>query len=179
MENTGSFWLWWQQHISKNVGTGAMKGWKKKNWHKSKIKGQNWMCVIFGPLGGTKINQKRPDSLLDITAWAQKHLQKSPSVKTAACAIHKCKFKLYHPKEKLWVNTIQKSCCLLWAKAHLKWCDSKWKTARWADKLKSEILFGNHGWRDLWDHPACYQFKSLHLWCLGLPMPSGKAPSML
>ena len=51
---------------------------------------------------------------------------------------------------------------LLWAKAHLKWTEAKWKTVVWSDKSKFEIVFGNHGrhvlrTKDERDHPACYQ----------------------
>ena len=81
--------------------------------------------------------KKRPDSVLEITAWAQEHFQKSLSVNTAHHAIHKCRLKLYHAEKKPYVNRIQKHCRLLWTKAHLKWTETKWKTALWSD--------GNHG----------------------------------
>ena len=44
--------------------------------------------------------KNRYDSLLDITAWAREHLQKTLSGNTVCCAIHKCNLKLYHPKKK-------------------------------------------------------------------------------
>ncbi len=42
---------------------------------------------------------------------------------------------------------VQKHCCILWAKAHLKWAVSKWKSVLWSDKPKFDILVGNHGRR--------------------------------
>ncbi len=50
----------------------------------------------------------------------------------------------------------------LWAKAHLKWTVSKWKSILWSDESKFDILVGNHGPRVLWakeegDFPAFYQ----------------------
>ncbi len=43
-------------------------------------------------------------------------------------------------------------CCVLWAKAHLKWTISKWKSVLWSDESKFDILVGNHGWfwKALW-----------------------------
>ncbi len=57
---------------------------------------------------------------------------------------------------------IQKCRRVLWAKAHLKWTVSKWKSVLWSDKSKFDTLFGNDGRRVLWakeegDLPACYQ----------------------
>ena len=106
--------------------------------------------------------KNRHDSVTEITAWAQDHFRKSLSVNTVRRAIHKCKLKLYHAKKKPYVNTIQKRRRLLWAKAHLKWTEAKWKTVLWSDESKFEIVFGNHGRRvlrtkDERDHPACYQ----------------------
>ncbi len=51
---------------------------------------------------------------------------------------------------------------ILWAKAHLKWTVSKWKSVLWSDESKFDILVGNHGRRVLrakeeGDLPACYQ----------------------
>ncbi len=50
----------------------------------------------------------------------------------------------------------------LWAKAHLKWTVSNWKSVLWSDESKFDILVGNHGRRVLrakeeGDLPACYQ----------------------
>ncbi len=50
---------------------------------------------------------------------------------------------------------------VLWAKAHLKWTVSKWKSVLWSVESKFDILVGNHGRRVLrakeeGDLPACY-----------------------
>lgn len=73
----------------------------------------NNLCVW-----GSKINirclwcphwmKHRPDSVLKITAWDQKHLQKSLSFNTIHFIIHKCCLKLYHAKKKTNGNKIQK-----------------------------------------------------------------------
>ncbi len=60
------------------------------------------------------------------------------------------------------MNMVQKRRRVLWAKAHLKWTVSKWKSVLWSDKSKFDILVGNHGRRILrakeeGDLPACYQ----------------------
>ena len=40
----------------------------------------------------------------------------------------------------------KKDCCLLWAKANLKWAEAKvGKMFYGSDELNCEILFGNHG----------------------------------
>ena len=51
---------------------------------------------------------------------------------------------------------------LLWARAHLRWTEAKWKTVLWSDQSTFEILFGNHGLgvlraKEERDHPAGYQ----------------------
>ncbi len=57
---------------------------------------------------------------------------------------------------------VQKRRRVLWAKAHLKWTVSKWKSVLWSDESKFYILVGNYGRRVLrakeeGDLPACYQ----------------------
>jgi len=60
------------------------------------------------------------------------------------------------------VNIFQKRHRVLWAKAHLKWTVSKWKSVLWSDESKFDNLVGNHRRRVLrakeeGDLPACYQ----------------------
>jgi len=61
---------------------------------------------------------------MESTAWAQEHFQKLLPANTAHCVLHKCSLKLYHEKKKPHENTIQKSCCLLWAESDLKWTEA-------------------------------------------------------
>ncbi len=82
------------------------------------------------------------DSAIDITKWAQEYFQKPLSVNTIRRAICRCQLKLYHAKRKTYVNMVQKRRCVLWAKAHLKWTVSKWKSVLWSDELKIW-----HSWR--------------------------------
>ncbi len=103
----------------------------------------------------------RHDSVIDITKWAQEYFQKPLSVNTIRRAICRCQLKLYHAKRP-YVNMVQKRRRVLWAKAHLKWTVSKWKSVLWSDESKFDILVGNHGRRVLrakeeGDLPACYQ----------------------
>ncbi len=84
------------------------------------------------------------DSVIDITKWAQEYFQKPLSVNTIRRAICRCQLKLYHAKRKPYVNLVQKRCRVLWAKAHLKWTVSKWKSVLWSDESKFDILVGNH-----------------------------------
>ncbi len=95
----------------------------------------------------------RHDSVIDITKWAQEYFQKPLSVNTIHCAIYR-QLKLYHAKRKPFVNMVQKCRCVLWAKAHLKWTVSNWKSVLWSDESKFDILVGNKEEGDL---PACYQ----------------------
>ncbi len=60
------------------------------------------------------------------------------------------------------MNMVQKRRRVLWAKAHLKWTVSKWKSVLWSDESKFDILVGNHGRcvlraKEEGDLPACYQ----------------------
>ncbi len=101
-------------------------------------------------------------SVIDITKWAQEYFQKPLSVNTICRAICRCQLKLYHAKRKPYVNMVQKCHRVLWAKAHLKWTVSKWKSVLWSDESKFDILVRNHGRRVLraieeGDLPACYQ----------------------
>ncbi len=104
----------------------------------------------------------RHDSVIDITKWAQEYFQKPLSVNTIRRAISRCQLKLYHAKRKPYVNMVQKRRRVLWAKAHLKWTVSKWKSVLWSEEPKFDILVGNHGRRVLrakeeGDLPACHQ----------------------
>ncbi len=100
--------------------------------------------------------------VIDITKWAQEYFQKPLLVNTIHHAICRCQLKLYHAKRKPYVNMVQKLCHVLWAKAHLKWTVSKWKSVLWSDESKFDILVGNHGRcvllaKEEGDLPACYQ----------------------
>ncbi len=104
----------------------------------------------------------RHDSVIDITKWAQEYFQKPLSVNTVRRAICRCQLKLYHAERKPYMNMVQKRRHVLWAKAHLKWTVSKWKSVLWSDESKCDILVGNHGRRVLrakeeGDLPACQQ----------------------
>ncbi len=60
------------------------------------------------------------------------------------------------------MNMVQKRRHVLWAKAHLKWTVSKWKSVLLSDESKFDILVGNHRRRVLQakeegDLPVCYQ----------------------
>ncbi len=95
------------------------------------------------------------DSVIDIC-------QKPLWVNTIQRAIYRCQIKLYHAKMKPYVNMVQKRRRVLWAKAHLKWTLSKWKSVLWSDESKFDILVGNQGRsvlraKEEGDLPACYQ----------------------
>ncbi len=76
-------------------------------------------------------------------------------------------------KRKPYVNMVQKRRRVLWAKAHLKWTVSKWKSVLWSES-KFDILVGNHGRcvlraKEEGDLPACHQHSvqkpaSLMVW---------------
>ncbi len=57
---------------------------------------------------------------------------------------------------------VQKRRCVLWAKAHLKWTVSKWKSVLLSDESKFDNLVGNHRRcvlraKEEGDLPACHQ----------------------
>ena len=85
-----------------------------RDWAKSQ---KYWMKVIFRWLC---INN-RQDSVMEITAWAQEHFQRSLPVNTAQRAVYKCRLKLHHTEKKPYVNMVQKPCCFLWTQFHFKW----------------------------------------------------------
>ncbi len=122
------------------------------------------MPVVFGPWQHCITH--RHESVIDITKWAQKYIQKPLSVNTIRCASCRCQLNLYHAKRKPYVNIVQKRRHILWAKAHLKWTVSKWKRVLWSDESKFDILVENHGRRVLrakeeGDLPACLQHSVL------------------
>ncbi len=115
-----------------------------------------WMPVVFGPSDHTA-------SLISmITKWAKEYFQKPLSVNTICHAISRCQLKLYHAKRKPYLNMVQKPRRVLWAKAHLRWTVSKWKSLLWSDESKFDSLVGNHECHVLrakeeGDLAACYQ----------------------
>ncbi len=87
-------------------------------------KGQDWRPLL-NACGLRALRRHcithRHDSDIDITKWAQEYFQKPLSVNTICRAICRCQLKRYHAKRKPYVNMVQKRCCVLGAKAHLKW----------------------------------------------------------
>ncbi len=110
-----------------------------------------WMPVVFGPSDDTDTH--RHDSVIDITKWVQEYFQKPLSVNTIRRTICRCQLKLYHAKRKPYVNMVQKRRRVLWAKAHLKWTVSKWKSVLWSDESKCRVLRAT----EEGDLPVCYQ----------------------
>ena len=108
--------------------------------------------------------KKRHQCVKDITTWAQEHFRKPLSVNTVLRYIRKCNLKLYYAKQKPFINNTQKRRRLLWARAHLRWTDAKWKSVLWSDESTFQIVFGKCGRRVLRtkeekDHPDCYGRK--------------------
>ncbi len=131
----------------------------------SVCKGPGWRPLL-DPCGLRALRRHciihRHDSLIDIIKWAQEYFQKPLAVNTICHAICRCQLKLYHVKRKPYVNMVQKRRRVLWAKAHLKWTVSKWKSRLWSDEFKCDILIGNHRCHVLrakeeGDLPACHQ----------------------
>ncbi len=111
----------------------------------------------------------RHDSVIDVTNWAQEYFQKPLSVNTIRRAICRCQLNLYHAKRKPYVNMVQKRRRVLWAKAHLKWIVSKWKSVLWSDESKflleiTDAMSSGLKRRETFQHVINVQFKSQHLW---------------
>ncbi len=127
------------------------------------LRALRWHCITH-----------RHDSVIDITKWAQEYFHKLLSVNTIHRAIWKCQLKLYNVKRKPYVNMVHKCRRILWAKAHLKWTVSNWKSVLWSDESKFDILVGNNGHcvlraKEEGDLSACYQHSvqkrsSLMVW---------------
>ncbi len=108
------------------------------------------------------------------TKWAQEILPEPLSVKHNPPCHLQMPTKALSCKRKPYVNMVQKCHRVLWAKAHLKWTVSKWKSVLWSDESKFDILVGNHGFHvirakeeeDL-QRVISVQFKSHHLWWYG------------
>ena len=131
----------------------------------SLLKGHKWKSKLAAcdlqALRQHRINN-RHDSVMEITARAQEHLQKSWSVNTVHRVIHKCRLKLCHAKESPYVNMFRKRCRLLWAKANLKTDWGKVENCSLVRLIKMDIHFGNHKLCILrtteeGDHVACFQ----------------------
>ena len=106
----------------------------------------------------------RHQCVKDMITWAQEHFRKPLSVNTVRRNICKCKLKLYYAKWKPYINNTQKRHRLLWARAHLRWTDAKWKSVLWSDKSTFQIVFGKCGrcvlrTKEEKDHPDCYKRK--------------------
>ncbi len=108
----------------------------------------------------------RHDSVIDITKWAQEYFQKPLSVNTIRRAICRFQLKLYHAKRKPYVNMFQKRHPVLWAKAHLKWTVSKWKSILWSDGI-TDAVSSELNRRETFQCVIRVQFKSQHLWWYG------------
>ncbi len=98
----------------------------------------------------------RHDSVIDITKWATVGKHNPPCHLQMPTTALSCK------KEAICEHGFQKCRRVLWAKAHLKWTVSKWKSVLWSDESKFDILVGNHGCRVLrakeeGDLLACHQ----------------------
>ncbi len=123
-----------------------------------------WKPVVFGPSDDTA---SLIGMILSLTLLhgprntSRNHCKHNPTI----C---RCQLKLYHAKRKPYVNMVQKRCHVLWAKAHLKWTVSNWKSVLWSDESKFDILVGNHRRRVLkrretFQRVISVQFKSHYL----------------
>ncbi len=95
-----------------------------------------WMPVVFGSSDDTA---SLIGMILSLTLLKE-YFQKPLSVNTIRRTICWCQLKLYHAKRKPYVNMVQKHCHVLWAKAHLKWTVSKWKSVLWSDESKFDLV---------------------------------------
>lgn len=118
-----------------------------------------WIPVIFRPSGVSALKTGL-NSVKEITVQPQKYFSSwcHPQMQVKE-------------KKKPNANMIQKLCCLLWAKAHLKSSDVKWKTVLWSDRSIFEILFKES--RTVWWYGGALVPMELSA------CTSAKAPSIL
>ncbi len=119
----------------------------------------------------------RHDSVIVITKWAQEYFQKPLSINKIHHATCRCQLMLYHAKRKPYVDLVQKRHRVLWAKAHLKWTVSKWKSVLWSDESKFDLqqflleitdaVSSRLKRRETFQRVISVQFKSQHLWWYG------------
>ncbi len=89
------------------------------------------------------------DSVIDITKWAQEYFQKPTVGKNNPPCHLQMPTKALSCKKEAICDMVQKRRCVLWAKAHLEWTVSKWKSVLWSEESKFGILVGNYGRRVL------------------------------
>ncbi len=152
--------LWKSHHLQCITSSKDSEKLEKSLCVRDKAEDLCWMPVVFGPSDDTA---SLIGMILSLTLLnGPGILPETTVVNTIRRAICRCQLKLYHAKRKPYVNMVQKRRCVLWAKAHLKWTVSKWKSVLWSDESKFDILVGNHGRRVLrakeeGDLPACHQ----------------------
>lgn len=115
------------------------------------------MPVTFDPSGGTAF--KNWHHCVSETTWSQKHNGASGGLRntsephcqlTVSCCINlQMQVKLLHGKQKsyMYINNTKEHCRLLWAQAHLRWTDTKWKSAQWFSAIMDVIRSGQRGKR--------------------------------
>ena len=161
-----------QRTIARNLGisSSTVHNIIKRFWESGEItacKRQGWKPTLNArDLRSLRRHciKNRHQCVKDITTCAQEHFRKPLSVNTVRRYIRKCNLKLYYAKQKPFINNTQKRRRLLWARAHLRWTDAKWKSVLWSDESTFQIVFGKCGRRVLRtkeekDHPDCYGRK--------------------
>ncbi len=68
-----------------------------------------WHCI-----------RNRHAAVLNIATWAQEYFRKPLSFTTVCCCIRKCNLNLCYSRRKLYINSMQRCCRVLWARAHLR-----------------------------------------------------------
>jgi len=64
------------------------------------------------------------------------------SLDTVCRCIMKCNSNLYYARRKLYICSMQRSCQVLSARAHLRWSKRQWKCVMWSDESKFQLVLG-------------------------------------
>ena len=96
-----------------------------------------WMPVVLRLLRRHCITHQH-DCVNEITKWAQEYFQRPQSDNIIYRTICRCQLKLHLAKRKLYLNMVQKSCCVLWAETCLKLTFLKLENVLWSDESKCE-----------------------------------------
>ncbi len=82
-----------------------------------------WHCI-----------RNRHAAVLNIATWAQEYFRKPPSFTTVCCCIKKCNLNICYSRRKLYINSMQRCCRVLWARAHHRSSKRQWKCVLYSDE---------------------------------------------
>ncbi len=90
-----------------------------------------WHCI-----------RNRHAAVLNIATWTQEYFRKPMSFTTVCCCIKKCNLNICYFRRKLYINSMQRCCRVLWARAHLRLSKRQWKCVLYSDESTFQLFLG-------------------------------------